>query len=172
MTKVNFVAAGQTTATVVVMVVVVFRARRATLPWRVSGTLPAESTAAQTETLSSRRLFMYETVAYVHRSCSPFHRVRLLRLRALCPRANLCVIHTSRLNDERRLFLPRAAKTSPRSRKVPDAPSIITALILKNVWVRLPNEGAACGNIKILTRQHIFTIKKNHKKYKKIIQSF
>jgi len=79
MTKVNFMAAGQTTATVVVMVVVVFRdaARRATLPWRVSGTLPAESTAAQTETLSSRRLFMYETVAYVHRS--PFHRVRLLR---------------------------------------------------------------------------------------------
>ena len=44
----------------------------------LAGTLPVESTAAQTETLSSRRLFMYETVAYVHCSRSPFRYVRLL----------------------------------------------------------------------------------------------
>ena len=45
----------------------------------LAGTLPAESTVAQTETPSSRRLFMYETVAYVHCSRSLFRYVRLLR---------------------------------------------------------------------------------------------
>lgn len=121
MTKVNFVTAGQTTA-LSLLWSCSFRGcgtpGAEPSPEGVSGTLPAESTAAQTETPSSRRLFMYETVAYVYCSQSPFPLCSASMLRALCPRANLCVIHTSRLNDERRLFLPRAVKTSPESRKV------------------------------------------------------
>lgn len=66
---------------------------------KLSGTLPAENTAAQTETpSSSRRLFMYETVAYVHSGPSLPPVVSGFFASCLsCPPANLCVIHTSRL---------------------------------------------------------------------------
>lgn len=125
-------------------------------PWRgVWHSLRGKYRSA-TETPSSRRLFMYETVAYVHCSRYPFPLCSASPLRALCPRTNLCVIHTSRLNDERRLFLPRAAKTSPRSRKVTDAPSIITGLTLKNVGRVSQTRGQTACSIKILTR--LYTI--------------
>lgn len=95
----------------------------------------------------------------------PFPLCSASPLRASCPRANLCVIHTSRLNDERRLVLPRATKTSPGSRKVTDAPSIITGLTLKNV--SQTRERAACGSINILTRRRntFLLLWRNREKY-------
>lgn len=128
---------GRTNDCMVVVVVIVFRgaARRAPShpPWRAVWHSP-RGKYRSTNWNSVQPSFIYvwnrslRTLFPV-----PFPLCSASPLRALCPRANLCVIHMSRLNDERRLFLPRAAKTSPRSRKVTDAPSIITGLTLKNI---------------------------------------
>lgn len=75
---------------------------------RLSGTLPAENTAAQTETpSSSRRLFMYETVAYVH--SGKFLPPRCIRLLRVVPFVSTSEFvrysYVATVNDERRLSL-------------------------------------------------------------------